>query len=88
MFGLRCNENKQIICYNADLHWRIYKYFDTYMYIWMVAPQMFKGWKEDADARLREQQKKKKRKEEKALQEKQEKEREKAKDAQNAFKGW
>ena len=49
---------------------------------------MFRKWKEDKDAEIREQERKKKRQQERELREKQDKEAEKRKDNEHAFRGW
>ena len=50
--------------------------------------QMFRKWKEDKDAEIREQERKKKRQQERELRDKQDKEAEKRKDNEHAFRGW
>lgn len=54
----------------------------------MIFHQMFRKWKEDKDAEIREQERKKKRQQERELREKQDKEAEKRKDNEHAFRGW
>ena len=49
---------------------------------------MFRKWKEDKDAEIREEERKKKRQQERELRDKQEKEADKRKDNEHAFRGW
>ena len=58
------------------------------MYYCEYFDQMFRKWKEDKDAEIREQERKKKRQHERELRDKQDKEAEKRKDNEYAFRGW
>ena len=63
-------------------------YFFGFLYCYDLFHLMFRKWKEDKDAEIREQERKKKRQQERELRDKQDKEAEKRKDNEHAFRGW